>query len=1819
MRSRHLFLLVYLLANCWGISSAQRNETCIAQGTCAQVPDQTSHFLQCVGLPPTDTGKDHMRRLKGLIEASLDVYTFMRSSMAGVPLLSLEAAMMFNPEADPFQDQALVQMWLEVKIKPLLSSISKQFLSCLSTKNFSCTTYQTVVRELSHHFSEMDPVRQKWIYMFFMYPFLSGEGVAGCVRPEEGSEDWLIRNFGSFSAMARIKDFSTLNMVFSGLEVLHLLTPEQKAELLLRPEVAGLDNGTLSLVFHSLMTGGQGPRPTPTPNPGQIHWTSPGHTHTYPPGLTYNPYLPPSPQDSLTEVVNVFMGAVRPIGSFVREFVSLTHERNISEIRSTTLTQALLNWTLAELASIYRPHNESVAPERETFDVTDVEDWYQHVVKPVLRRFLSDEQALMHENITLAFHRLFYLDYGMDNNTSGLQDICSITLDKDEGSCGLTNAVVNVAHVLHCIGRSNLTLSEETIMRMVAELTGRLNSLVKEFSTANFSEVASHFREVFTQVESPSLTRENLEDPDFIKLWFQTKLLPLLPQIPTSLLSCLSTKNFTCPVYQTLVAELSKHMLHMDHDQMYSHMIYEHFIYPFLLHHNTSDPQCVSSANHSADWLEKNFGFFSVFASVRDFYRLNPNFSGLEVLHLLSPKQTAELLVLPLPTPPEKEVVIHRVFDYLTESPEERRFLEVLHHLVQLVKEVRPPCGVYKLIFERLYGAIPSLPQEIEPATWAQIDHLINVAPEDCLPGNITCPVTRFNGTKICSGINSNELQHYLSTSVSMDVPCNLTLEKYACAQLENFTANHLVSLLRCNLPGNSSQSKVVWKMLLTKLSSVLDPALDILANMSMPMIGSSASEVLDVIGEMRVLMLSDEQLGDSSVIRKWFSGRLRGFLPSASGMFLHCLNSRNLSCHSYQQILQAFSHQFDNMTLKQQHLVLRELILPFLSHRQSDPGCVSSSNSSADWLRKNFGPFSVFVSLRDLLDLNPDFAPLENLQLLSPKQTAELLVLPLPTPPEKEVVIHRVFNYLTEAPEERRFAEVLHHLVQLVKEVRPPCGVYKLIFERLYGAIPSLPPEIKPGTRAHIDQLINIAPEDCLPGNVTCPITKFNGTQICSGINSNKLQHYLSTSVSMDVPCNFTLEKYACAQLENFTANHLVSLLRCNLPGNSSQSKMVWKMLLTKLSSVLDPALDILANMSMPMIGSSASEVLDVIGEMRVLMLSDEQLGDSSVIRKWFSGRLRGFLPSASGMFLHCLNSRNLSCHSYQQILQAFSHQFDNMTLKQQHLVLRELILPFLSHRQSDPGCVSSSNSSADWLRKNFGPFSVFVSLRDLLDLNPDFASLENLQLLSPKQTAELLVLPLPTPPEKEVVIHRVFNYLTEAPEERRFAEVLHHLVQLVKEVRPPCGVYKLIFERLYGAIPSLPPEIKPGTRAHIDQLINIAPEDCLPGNVTCPITKFNGTQICSGINSNELQHYLSTSVSMDVPCNFTLEKYACAQLENFTANHLVSLLRCNLPGNSSQSKMVWKMLLTKLSSVLDPALDILANMPMPMIGSSASEVLDVIGEMRVLMLSDEQLGDSSVIRKWFSGRLRGFLPSASGMFLHCLNSRNLSCHSYQRILQAFSHQFDNMTLKQQHLVLRELILPFLSHRQSDPGCVSSSNSSADWLRKNFGPFSVFVSLRDLLDLNPDFVPLENLQLLSPKQTAELLVLPLPTPPEKEVVIHRVFNYLTEAPEERRFAEVLHHLVQLVKEVRPPCGVYKLIFERLYGAIPSLPPEIKPGTRAHIDQLINIAPEDCLPGNVTCPITKFNGTQICSGINRQSILYYLYPKFPKVLQQLLY
>lgn len=74
----------------------------------------------------------------------------------------------------------------------------------------------------------------------------------------------------------------------------------------------------------------------------------------------------------------------------------------------------------------------------------------------------------------------------------------------------------------------------------------------------------------------------------------------------------------------------------------------------------------------------------------------------LSALEVLSPKQTAELVVLPLPGLPGKAVIINTVFDYLSKSPRERKLPEFLYHLSRLSVVVMIP----KIISKQTCNAV---------------------------------------------------------------------------------------------------------------------------------------------------------------------------------------------------------------------------------------------------------------------------------------------------------------------------------------------------------------------------------------------------------------------------------------------------------------------------------------------------------------------------------------------------------------------------------------------------------------------------------------------------------------------------------------------------------------------------------------------------------------------------------------------------------------------------------------------------------------------------------------------------------------------------------------------------------------------------------------------------------------------------------------------------------------------------------------------------------------------------------------------------------
>ncbi|KAK3511236.1 hypothetical protein QTP70_033625 [Hemibagrus guttatus] len=442
----------------------------------------------------------------GPIDALLDVFVFMDSGLRDVPLLNVSAGVSVNSTA-LLQDDDVIKMWLQIRLTPLLSTstISQNFLTCLGYNNFSCQTYQTVVQELSKQFSSLDSQRQQWIYSYFMRPFLSRSAPAGCVLPGGTTEDWITKNFGSFSVLAQLRDFSSINGLFNGvanlgfyskffltymrptegqedvptvriiklkvllsgyfpavskqMDVLHLLSPEQKAVLMLYPESAGLNNESIGVVLGSLLS-------SLTPS-GDVN-TSVGTMWD----AGYPVIYSSSPQDPLTQTVNGLMTAFNPVGSFVREFVSFTHQQDLSSMRSATLIQAMLNWTLAELAAPFKNTSNNQQMNQTMFNPTDVNSWFTHVVVPILNRYLSSD---IPADLIAVFHNVFY----MENSVNKTQDTCSVTLD---GACAVANVMEHVAKILQCAARTNLTLTEETVTSLVLHLSSNLNTLLNQLA-----------------------------------------------------------------------------------------------------------------------------------------------------------------------------------------------------------------------------------------------------------------------------------------------------------------------------------------------------------------------------------------------------------------------------------------------------------------------------------------------------------------------------------------------------------------------------------------------------------------------------------------------------------------------------------------------------------------------------------------------------------------------------------------------------------------------------------------------------------------------------------------------------------------------------------------------------------------------------------------------------------------------------------------------------------------------------------------------------------------------------------------------------------------------------------------------------------------------------------------------------------------------------------------------------------------------------------------------------------------------------------------
>ncbi|XP_048870277.1 uncharacterized protein LOC125742379 isoform X2 [Brienomyrus brachyistius] len=179
-------------------------------------------------------------KFSSVLDEALDSYsveTHINNSIATSVLDAIEEVRINNFSNTQLQNISFINQWFQRRLHPFLPSVSEEFLSCLSTKNFSCETYQAVVKSFNNEFLKMREKQQLLVFQDFIMAFLSqsNSSDAACVSNTLSNAEWLGSNFGNFSVFASVSALQRLLSSFSPLDALGGLTLEQLTEVACTP------------------------------------------------------------------------------------------------------------------------------------------------------------------------------------------------------------------------------------------------------------------------------------------------------------------------------------------------------------------------------------------------------------------------------------------------------------------------------------------------------------------------------------------------------------------------------------------------------------------------------------------------------------------------------------------------------------------------------------------------------------------------------------------------------------------------------------------------------------------------------------------------------------------------------------------------------------------------------------------------------------------------------------------------------------------------------------------------------------------------------------------------------------------------------------------------------------------------------------------------------------------------------------------------------------------------------------------------------------------------------------------------------------------------------------------------------------------------------------------------------------------------------------------------------------------------------------------------------------------------------------------------
>ncbi|KAK2826321.1 hypothetical protein Q5P01_020535, partial [Channa striata] len=1635
----------------------------------------------------------------------------------------------------PRLDQAEWIVWFHVKLVPLLPSFTPVMLKD-TISNISCTNYHVVVSGLAKVVSAIPlQTRQRITDVLLGYLKKSASVInePACRQQNESDAKWLEGNLDAFSQYATYSDLKVFNL--SAVAVVHALSPQQKAELILDPQSGALDD---KAIVKEVFT-------------------------------------------SLTE-----SAGIKQLSQFFQAFTVITKQENITFIPNTAVRDTILNVTL-----------QAIAPEYETFGPEDFKLWFQVYLATVMASLRPDSSLVgIPSNITCAsYESIKAFNHRCDDNCidaiplshfssqtgcsvpdsfvcketqvdenlicaaadrlqlkptlsggNSSQDLCNFTVTQYACSSATYLTPNSLASLLKCSLESRMTYPVEVWKLLFQKASTVLDEALVSFASMapnNSNPSLSEALEALGEVKIANFSQSQLQTDAIVSSWFQKTMRPFLASASDNFLFCLSVKNFSCRTYQTVIQAFSSQRPYMDNKTQ--HAVFTYFAKPFLSRNDSSDPGCVSSITDSKEWLQANFGDFSAFATVPELQALNPNFSSVPDFQ-----------------PAVRDLLMNRTFTVISPTfprLDQAEWIVWFHvKLVPLLPSFSPvmlkdtisniSCTNYHVVVSGLAKVVRAIPlQTRQRITDVLLGYLKKSA------SVINEPACRQQNESDAKWLEGN-LDAFSQYATYSDLKVfNLS----AVAVVHALSPQQKAELILDPQSGALDDKAIVKEVFtsltesagIKQLSQFFQAFTVITKQENITFIPNTA--VRDTILNVTLQAIAPEyETFGPEDFKLWFQVYLATVMASLRPDSLVGIPS-NITCASYESI-KAFNHRCDDNCID---------AIP-LSHFSSQTGCSVPDSfvitTQTNPVRGN--------SSQDLCNFTVTQYACSSATYLTPNSLASLLKCSLESRVTYPVEVWKLlFQKASTVLDEAlvSFASMApNNSNPSLSEALEALGEVKIAnfsqSQLQTDAIVSswFQKTMRPFLASASDNFLF-----CLSvKNFSCRThqTVIQAFSRQRPYMDNKTQHavftyfakpFLSRNDSSDPGCVSSItdsKEWLQANFGDFSAFATVPELQALNPNFSSIQSL----------SALSPAQVAQLTLSLGALNDTDlfNRVPDFQPAVRDLLMNRTFTVISPTFPRldqaewivWFHVKLVPLLPSFSPVMLKDTIS-NISCTNYHVVVSGLAKVVRAIPLQTRQRIT-DVLLGYLKKSASvinEPACRQQNESDAKWLEGNLDAFSQYATYSDLKVFN--LSAVAVVHALSPQQKAELILDPQSGALDDKAIVKEVFTSLTEsagikqlsqffqaftvitkqenitfipntavrdtilnvtlqaiAPEYETFGPedfklwFQVYLATVMASLRPDslvgipsnitCASYESILAGLEQSLKSLPLDLSRGVRSSRESFKKTFPRCSVPDSFVCKETQVDENLICAAADRLQLKPTLSGGNSSQDLCNFTVTQYACSSATYLTPNSLASLLKCSLESRVTYPVEVWKLLFQKASTVLDEALVSFASMAPNNSNPSLSEALEALGEVKIANFSQSQLQTDAIVSSWFQKTMRPFFwPLHPTTSCSALASRT-SAAARTRLIQAFSSQRPYMDNKTQHAVFTYFAKPFLSRNDSsDPGCVSSITDSKEWLQANFGDFSAFATVPELQALNPNFSSIQSLSALSPAQVAQL------------------------------------------------------------------------------------------------------------------------------------